>query len=194
VELSHDQQEALTELRAERAVVDEFRVWLRSLVRRAAQLGLPWAQIAEELGLRSQDVFVMVSGVDAESSSWTAGLAVVHPDRPLRVAVARTDARSRVTGEVIAGVGHIDPVTGYLSLSIRGSHARFENARLGDWLDRAEAGGGSPGLPWLNDDFGPEAEHRLLLVDAPLDERARSLAAMVGAIHDAAMRDAGGDE
>jgi hypothetical protein len=193
VEPSHDQREVLAELRAERATVNEFRLWLRDLVRRLAQIGVPWAQIGEELGLRSQDVFVMVGGVDAEPSSGSAALAVVHPDRPLRVAIVRTDERSRATGDVIVGVGHLDPVTGYLSLSIRGPHARFENARLSDWLGRAGSGDGSRGLPWLNDDFGSEAEHRLVLMDAPLDERARSLAALVGAVDEAAMREAGGN-
>ncbi len=174
--------------------MDELRVWLRSLVQRAAQVGVPWVQIGEELGLRPEDVFIMVSGVDAEPSSWAVGLAVVHPDRPLRVAVVRTGERSRVTGDVIAGMGHIDPVTGYLSLSIRGPHARFENARLGDWLERSEGADWRAGLPWSEDGSSPEAEHRLLLIDAPLDDHARSLAALVGAISQVARHAVDGDE
>jgi hypothetical protein len=178
VELTAAQQAALGDLRVQRTQMRQFQSELRSVVRRTAALGVPWHVIAAEVGLRVREVLLMVNSEDPEGELARAGVALADPERPLRLALLRLDDYSKVSGTGVVATGHLDPVTGYASLSWRG-RPRFVNLPVSEW--RGPTAENSVAVEWLEDIHSHGGSGRLLVLDEPLDDNARALALLLGA-------------
>jgi hypothetical protein len=179
MELTAEQQAALGDLRVQRGEIRQFQSELRFVVRRAAALGVPWHLIAAEVGLRVREVLLMVNSEDPDGELARAGVALADPERPLRLALLRLDDYSRVSGTGVVATGHLDPVTGYASLSWRGGRSRFVNLPVGEW--QRPTAENSVAVEWLEDIHSREGTSRLLVLDEPLDDTARALAHLLGA-------------
>jgi hypothetical protein len=192
VDHTREQVNALSALRAEAGGIREFRTRLQGLVRQAASAGISWSLIAHETGMTVRDVFVIVSSDDPERQLAAAGVVMADVERPLRLVLVRVDDASRASGTGVAATGHLDPVTGYASLSWRGSRSRFVNVPVGEWRAMPTVENVTA-VEWLESIHGHGGSSRLLVIDDPLDDTARELVGLLGAenVADAHARDVG---
>ena len=121
----------------------------------------------------------MVNSEDPDGELVRAGVALADPERPLRLVLRGLDDYSKVSGTGVVATGHLDPVTGYASLSWRGGRSRFVNLPVSEW--RGPVVESSVAVEWLEEMHSHGGASRLLVLDDPLDDGAHQLARLLGA-------------
>lgn len=192
MDLTPEQREALTILQTEAPTIRQLRSQVQRLIRQAASAGIPWPTIAQETGLTVRDVFMIVSSEEPEKQLAVAGVVMAAVERPLRLVLLRVDDVSKASGTSVVATGHVDPVTGYASLSWRGRRSRFVTVPVGEWRAMPTVENVTA-VEWLEPIHDHDGSSRLLVIDDPLDDTARELVGLLGAesVADARARDVG---